>query len=160
MSSNPENMYEIPKNPADKEAVKRLQRNVFIGFVFLVIFAIIALAAVGIAVYAVTKDSDSKSGSACSEIKCENGGNNGLSTGTPPAAGSACNQVTCENGGSCINIPPNDYICACVATFYGRNCQHGEFYISDIHGYWGVGIQPTTKPKLSNMTGKSQTYHL
>ena len=62
MSLHPENMYEIPKNPADKEDVKKLERKLFIvsiGFIFL---ALIALVAVGIAVYAVAKDSDSSNG--------------------------------------------------------------------------------------------------
>ncbi len=58
MSSQPENMYEVPKNSAEKEDIRRLQRQVLIGFIFL---AVVALVAVGIAVYAVTKDSNSSS---------------------------------------------------------------------------------------------------
>ncbi len=113
--SKPENMYETPNFPIDKENVKKLQRKLMLHSIFLVILAITVFAAVGMAAYALTKDSggNSRNTSAMAGTQSTNGG-------------SACSNVECENGGSCFNIA-NDYICVCVATFYGRNCQHGEY---------------------------------
>ncbi len=116
--SNPENTYETPSYPADKEDVKKLQNKVMLLSIFLIIIAIIALAAVGLAAYALTKDNDGDSTST------------GAITSTQiTSGGSACSNVNCENGGSCFNIA-NNYICVCVATFYGRKCEKGKYFFT------------------------------
>ncbi len=117
--TKPENMYETPSIPADKNDLESLQRKFVIGSIFLAVIALIAIVAVGIAVYAATRDVENNNP----------GGPQTMNNGLTPGSGSstACNQVECENGGSCFNIYPDNYMCACVATFYGRNCQHGEW---------------------------------
>ncbi len=114
--TKPENMYEIPSHPVDRGELEKWQRKIItritIGFIFLTIFV---AAAIGISIYSATR-----------EIKVEST----MTQTAPNASGSACSRIKCDNQGTCVNIYPDNYICVCVATFYGRKCQHGEFSFS------------------------------
>ncbi len=117
----PDNMYETSGIPADNKDLESVHKRFVFASLFLAIFALmIAIMAVGIAVYAATRDLES-SGS-----KDTQSGNNEVAPDSIRGSGSACTGVECKNGGSCFNIYPDNYVCVCVATFYGRNCQHGE----------------------------------
>ncbi len=117
--SKPENMYETPTIPADKKDLEKLQRKFALALVWLAIITVIAIVAVGVAAYAATRDLETNSGGSQTS-------SNGVNPGSISSSGSACNQVECKNGGSCFNIYPDNYMCVCVSTFYGRNCQLGE----------------------------------
>ncbi len=120
--TTPDNVYETPSRPVGQEDVQKLQKKVLIGLIFLAIYASIAT---GIAIYAATRDLGSDLTSQHNPA-----GNNGLSAMDSNRSRSACSKVKCENQGTCINIYPDNYMCACVATFYGRRCEHGESYYS------------------------------
>ena len=40
----------------------------------------------------------------------------------------ACNSAPCSNGGFCINTG-NNYRCECTRGYYGRQCEHGMFWL-------------------------------
>ncbi len=119
-----ENMYETPSIPADQNDLEKLRKKVVIVSVCLAIIALIAIVAIGIAVYAATRGLESNSDN---QKASSNGMALGSTSGGIISSGSACTGVECKNGGSCFNIYPDNYMCVCVATFYGRNCQLGEY---------------------------------
>ncbi len=121
--SKPENMYETPKIPADKKDLEKMQRKFVLVLVWLAIITVMAIVAVGVAAYAAIRDLENNSGGSQTS-------SNDVNPGSISGSGSACNQVECENGGSCFNIYPDNYMCVCVATFYGRNCQLGKHTIN------------------------------
>ena len=92
---------------------KTVNKIAIILAVLLAIVAILAAGAVGIAVYVVTKDNGE-------------GGGGGGGRGNGTELGSSCRTVNCEHGGSCIDLSPGHYVCSCVATFYGRHCEHSK----------------------------------
>ena len=44
-----------------------------------------------------------------------------------------CQSAPCTNNGTCVNIPPDDYICSCAAGSFGRNCEKGTKIWCDDH---------------------------
>lgn len=40
----------------------------------------------------------------------------------------ACNSAPCSNGGFCVNTG-NNYRCECTRGYYGRQCEHGRFWL-------------------------------
>ncbi len=135
--TKPENMYETPNIPTNQKDFEKLQRKVVFALVWLAIVTLVAIVAVGVAVYAATRDLESN------DQGTSQASNNGMAPDGVSDSEAPCSQGRCENGGSCVNIPPNNYICACVATFYGRNCQHGE-YIFTRYSFWsGKEIRST-----------------
>ena len=121
-----DNVYETPSDPVDRKDFQKLQGNfeklqkkVLFASIFLAIVAGIALGAIGIGIYAVTRDLSTDDQQTAST---------GLSVmDSTNSSGSACNRVKCENHGTCVNIYPDNYMCACVASFYGRRCEKGMF---------------------------------
>ena len=123
-----ENTYETPSFPADVES---LQKTMFIIKFILAVLAITAVLTAGVAVYAATRNVNDSG----THLLQSNGMTTASSSTTTTTitstttSGSACSKVSCENEGTCIDIYPDNYVCVCVATFYGRNCEHGETII-------------------------------
>ncbi len=99
----------------DQAEVDALKRAVKLISIFLVISILVASVAVGLAVYGITHKSD------------ETPNTQQPNTQHAQSDGSACIGVTCEHGGTCQDLGSQQYICLCVASFYGRHCQHGKF---------------------------------
>ncbi len=90
-----------------------------IGFIILAIYGTIAT---GIAVYAVTRESSN-----CCDDSTRGSTGSAIMDGSNNMSGSVCSRVVCENKGTCVDVPPDNFICVCVATFYGRKCEKGMF---------------------------------
>ncbi len=41
------------------------------------------------------------------------------------SANGACQPAPCKNNGTCVDVAEN-YICSCIATYYGRDCEFGK----------------------------------
>ena len=41
-------------------------------------------------------------------------------------ASKACESSPCGNQGICMNVPPENYFCACQRPYLGKNCQNSE----------------------------------
>ena len=97
----------------DKEEVDDLRRRVLILGVIAGVAALFAIVATIVAAASFITHGD---GDCCHK----DSNNNGMTALTPGAvagqAGSACSNIECLHGGSCVNIYPNNFICACVAT--------------------------------------------
>ncbi len=55
-------------------------------------------------------------------------------------ASDACQSAPCLNNGTCVGVPPDYYICTCVASYYGKNCQTGKIVSSDLINHDGFLI--------------------
>ena len=38
-----------------------------------------------------------------------------------------CSGQPCGHHGTCIPVQPNEYICTCTASYYGKNCENSEY---------------------------------
>ncbi len=118
------NGNETSSHDAVLKDIKSLKKKSSVLAIILAMIALISLIGLIIAICALTKDSDGNSGSDRSKTKDKHDMNSDAKSVWGTSSGSACGNIKCGNGGSCINIPPDEYICICTATFYGRKCEH------------------------------------
>ena len=46
-----------------------------------------------------------------------------------------CSSGPCLNQGTCVNVSSDTYICSCVSTYFGRNCEQGKINARSIEKF-------------------------